>query len=63
MDQKINILKINSNQIKRKLIILNSKIENIRIIKGTNFDYFSEKEKKFSWKKNYTFQNCLTEWE
>ncbi len=44
--QKINICKINSNQRNKKVNYLNSKIENIRVIKGTNFDYFSEKGKK-----------------
>ena len=44
--QKINIFKINQNLEKKKIDYKNSKIENIRIIKGTNFDYFSEKGKK-----------------
>ena len=44
--QKINISKINQNLEKKKFNYVNSKIENIRIIKGTNFDYFSEKGKK-----------------
>ena len=44
--QKINISKINQNLEKKKIDYLNLKIENIRIIKGTNFDYFSEKGKK-----------------
>ena len=44
--QKINIRKINSNQRNKKVNYLNSKIENIRVIKGTNFDYFSEEGKK-----------------
>ncbi len=44
--QKINIFKTNLNLEKKKINYLNSKIENIRIIQGTNFDYFSEKGKK-----------------
>tara|TARA_B100001540_G_scaffold197059_1_gene173560 strand:- start:32 stop:640 length:609 start_codon:yes stop_codon:yes gene_type:complete len=44
--QKINISKINLNQKKKKTNYLNSKVENIRVIKGTNFDYFSEDGKK-----------------
>ena len=44
--QKINISKINQNLEKKKIDYKNSKIESIRIIKGTNFDYFSEKGKK-----------------
>ena len=34
--QKINLLKINSNKTIKKINYLNSKIENIRVIKGTN---------------------------
>jgi len=45
-DQQVNILKSHSLNSSRKLEYLNSKIENIRVIKGTNFDYFSEKGKK-----------------
>ena len=52
--QKINISKLNLNQEKKKINYFNSKVENIRVIKGTNFNYFSEKgiknffEKEFS---------------
>ncbi len=45
-DQEIEILNININQSKKKLNYLNSKIEKIRVIKGTNFDYFSDKGKR-----------------
>ena len=45
-DQQINILNCHFLNSSRKLEYLNSKIENIRVIKGTNFDYFSEKGKK-----------------
>ena len=45
-DQKIKISEVNENLNEKKINYLNSKIENIRIIKGTNFDYFSEKGKK-----------------
>ena len=41
-NQKINISFINKNLNNKKLNYLNTKIENIRIIKGTNYDYFSE---------------------
>ena len=44
-NQKINISKINYNQVKKKLNYINTKIEKIRVIKGTNFDYFSDKGK------------------
>ena len=44
--QKINISIINKNLSDKKLDYINKKIENIRVIKGTNFNYFSEKAKK-----------------
>ena len=53
-DQKINISKINLNQEKKKTNYLNSKIENIRVIKGTNFDYFSEEGKNNFFEKEFT---------
>ena len=46
-NQEIKISHINENLSNKKLNYINTKIENIRIIKGTNFDYFSEKGKKF----------------
>ena len=33
---------------------INSKIENIRVIKGTNFNYFSKEGKKIFFEKEYT---------
>ena len=51
--QKINIRKINLNQRNKKVNYLNSKIENIRVIKGTNFDYFSEEGKKIFFEKQF----------
>ena len=53
-NQKINILNINSNQIKKKLDYLNTRIEKIRVIKGTNFDYFSNEGKKIFFEKEFT---------
>ena len=53
-DQKINISKINLNQEKKKTNYLNSKIENIRVIKGTNFNYFSEEGKNNFFEKEFT---------
>ena len=41
-NQRINISFINKNLDSKKLNYINTKIENIRIIKGTNYDYFSE---------------------
>ena len=51
--QKINIRKINFDQKNKKIDYLNSKIENIRVIKGTNFDYFSEEGKKIFFEKEF----------
>ena len=51
--QIIELLKLNSNKDKKKIEYINSKVENIRVIKGTNFNYFSDEgkinffEKKF----------------
>jgi len=52
-EQKINIRKIHLNQKNKKINYLNSKIENIRVIKGTNFDYFSEEGKKIFFEKEF----------
>ncbi len=52
--QKINILNINSDQSKKKTNYINSKVENIRVIKGPNFDYFSEEGKKLFFEKEFT---------
>ena len=52
--QEIEILNINFNQSKKKLNYLNSKIEKIRVIKGTNFDYFSDKGKKQLFENEFT---------
>ena len=41
-DQFISISKINNNLGKKRVSYINSKIEKIRVIKGTNFDYFSK---------------------
>ena len=53
-NQKIYISKINLNHEKKKTNYLNSKIENIRGIRGTNFDYFSEEGKKIIFEKEFT---------
>ena len=52
--QKINISKINLNQTKKKLNYLNTKIEKIRVLKGTNFNYFSSKAQKLFFEKEFT---------
>ncbi len=52
-NQKIIIKKINNNFVNRKLNYVNTKIENIRVIKGTNFNYFSEEGKKIFFKNEF----------
>ena len=52
--QKINISEINPNQDKKKINYLNSRIENIRVIKATNFNYFSEESKNDFFEKKFT---------
>ncbi len=52
--QKISISNIKKNLEIKKLDYRNTKIEKIRIIKGTNFDYFSEKGKKTFLEKEFT---------
>ena len=53
-NQKINLLKINENLSSKKLNYVNTRIENIRVIKGTNFEYFSEGGKKIFFEKEFT---------
>ena len=53
-NQKINISKINKDLNNKKLNYINTKIENIRIVKGTNFDYFSEQGKKIFLEKEFS---------
>ena len=51
--QKINFRELNKNQDVKKINYINTKIENIRVIKGTNFDYFSEDGKKIFYEKEF----------
>tara|TARA_A100000164_G_C21918773_1_gene779564 strand:+ start:598 stop:1590 length:993 start_codon:yes stop_codon:yes gene_type:complete len=53
VNQKINIFKINQNLKDKKLNYINTKIENIRVIKGTNFHYFSDQGKKIFFEKEF----------
>ncbi len=53
-NQKINLYKINENLNSKKLNYVNTRIENLRVIKGTNFDYFSEEGKKIFFEKEFT---------
>tara|TARA_B100001996_G_scaffold381862_1_gene372239 strand:- start:904 stop:1863 length:960 start_codon:yes stop_codon:yes gene_type:complete len=52
-DQLIQVLNSHSHNSKRKLEHINTKIENIRVIKGTNFNYFSDKAKKIFFEKEF----------
>ena len=52
-NQDIYISKINFNLEKKQTNYLNSKVENIRVIKGTNFDYFSNEGKKIFFEKEF----------
>ena len=52
-NQKINISFMNKNLNNKKLNYKNTKIENIRIIKGTNYDYFSEAGKNIFLNKEF----------
>ena len=53
-NQEIKIFNIHSNLSKKKLNYLNTKIEKLRIIKGTNFNYFSEEGKKIFFENEFT---------
>ena len=53
LNQKINISKINKNLNHKSLKYINTKIENIRVLKGTNFDYFSQKGKDVFFEKEF----------
>ncbi len=52
-NQKINIKEINQNLSNKKLNYINTKIENIRVIKGTNFNYFSDEGKRNFFKNEF----------
>ena len=53
-NQTIFIKNINNQSGKKKLNYINNKIENIRVLKGTNFDFFSEDSKKNFFKEEFT---------
>ena len=52
--QKIYLNNIQENFKKKKINYLNSKIEFIRVIKGTNYEYFSNEAKKIFLSKEFT---------
>ena len=45
----------------KKTNYINTKIENIRVIKGTNFDYFLKRVKKYFMRRNSQYRNFQTE--
>ena len=53
VSQKLYISKINKDLGDKKLNYINTRIENIRVIKGTNFDYFSEEGKNIFFEKEF----------
>ena len=53
-DQEIHIAEINSHKTKKKLNYINTKIDKIRVIEGTNFNYFSETTKKNFFENEFT---------
>ena len=53
LNQKINISKINEKLNHKSLKYINTKIENIRVLKATNFDYFSQKGKDTFFEKDF----------
>ena len=53
-DQEIHIAEINSHKTKKKINYINTKIDKIRVIKGTNFNYFSETTKKILFENEFT---------
>ena len=52
--QEIKLNKIYDNTLKKKLNYINSKIEKIRVIKGTNYNFFSDEGKKIFFEKEFT---------
>ena len=54
INQRIDFSKINKNLNSKKLNYINTRIKNIRVIKGTNFNYFSKEGKKNFFQKEFT---------
>ena len=54
INQKINLLKVNQNLNSKKINYINTRLINIRVIKGTNFDYFSKEGKKIFFEEEFT---------
>ncbi len=52
-DQQIYVQKVKNDFSKKKINYLQSKIEKIRVIKGTNFNYFSDEGKKIFFEKEF----------
>jgi len=61
-NQKILINKNESLSDVKRIDYLNSKIEYIRVLKGTNINFFQKKLRKFFSQKNSQYQSLLIEW-
>ena len=53
-NQKISVKNINSEKFNKRLNYINSRIEKIRVIKGTNYNYFSDEGQKIFFEKEFT---------
>ncbi len=53
-NQKISVRNINSEKFNKQLNYINSRIEKIRVIKGTNYNYFSDEGQKIFFEKEFT---------
>tara|TARA_B100001564_G_scaffold358213_1_gene376295 strand:- start:824 stop:1768 length:945 start_codon:yes stop_codon:yes gene_type:complete len=53
-NQKISVRNINSEKFNKRLNYINSRIEKIRVIKGTNYNYFSDEGQKIFFEKEFT---------
>ena len=58
-DDDLQFNKSSKQIIQRKINYVNSKIEFIRIIKGTNFDFFSKESQEFFFEKQYQVTNLI----
>jgi len=58
-NQKINVSYVNPNQFQKKLNYTNAKIEKIRVIKGTNYNYFSNEGKKIFFEKEFVVSKLV----
>tara|TARA_B100000886_G_scaffold231655_1_gene161758 strand:+ start:179 stop:1123 length:945 start_codon:yes stop_codon:yes gene_type:complete len=52
--QEFYIKKVNNDYSKKRISYINSKIEKIRVLQGTNFNYFSNEAKKIFFEKEFS---------